>query len=65
MLEISYEELTADLPGAIRRTLDHVGVPLPADEPLSQPAMRRQADELSEAWVAAYARDLEPLTTSR
>ena len=64
VLEITYEELTADLPRAIRRTLDHVGVPLPADTPVSQPAMRRQADELSEAWVAAYARDLEPLTTS-
>ena len=64
VLEITYEELTADLPRAIRRTLDHVGVPLPSDAPVSQPAMRRQADELSEAWVAAYARDLEPLTTS-
>ena len=64
VLEITYEELTADLPGAIRRTLDHVDVPLPGDAALTQPAMRRQADELSEAWVAAYARDLEPLTTS-
>jgi LPS sulfotransferase NodH len=62
-LEITYEELTADLPGVIRRTLDHVGVADPVDVP--QPAMRRQADELSESWVAAYARDQEPLTTSR
>lgn len=64
VLEITYEELTEDLPRAVRRTLDHVGVPLPADAPLSQPAMRRQADELSESWVAAYARDLEPLITA-
>lgn len=64
VLEITYEELTADLPRAIRRTLDHVGVPLPADARLTQPAMRRQADELSEAWVAAYVRDLELVTTS-
>ena len=62
VLEITYEELTADLPGAIRRTLDHVGVE--ADRPLSLPTMRRQADELTEAWVADYARDQEPLTTS-
>ncbi|HEX5780816.1 MAG TPA: Stf0 family sulfotransferase, partial [Solirubrobacteraceae bacterium] len=62
VLEVTYEELTADLPGVIRRTLDHVGVADSVDIP--QPAMRRQADELSEAWVAAYARDQEPLMTS-
>ena len=65
VLEISYEQLTADLPNAIRRTLVHISVPLPSEALVPQPAMRRQADELSEAWVAAYARDLEPLTTSR
>ena len=64
VLELTYEEVTADLPGAIRRTLAHVGVELPADSSLTLPTMRRQADELSEDWVAAYARDLEPLTTS-
>ena len=36
----------------------------PATRRSRSPPMRRQADELSEAWVAAYARDLEPLTTS-
>jgi LPS sulfotransferase NodH len=60
VLEITYEELTADLPGAVCRTLDHIGVELPADRPLSLPTMRRQADQLSEAWVAAYARSLDP-----
>jgi len=54
--------VTADLPGAVRRTLDHLGVAPPAREP-ELPAMRRQADELSDAWVAAYARDLDPVTT--
>ncbi|HSK96219.1 MAG TPA: hypothetical protein VK891_06345 [Euzebyales bacterium] len=39
-------------------------MPLPAGARLTQPAMRRQADELSEAWVAAYVRDLELVTTS-
>ena len=59
VLEVGYEELTADLPGAIRRTLAHVGVPEPRRAP-SVPAMRRQSDELSEAWVAAYDRDARP-----
>jgi LPS sulfotransferase NodH len=29
----------------------------PAGRAAAPPAMRRQADELSEAWVAAYDRD--------
>ena len=57
VLELDYEELTADLAGSIRRTLDHVGVEAPDDSGAAAPAMRRQADELSDAWVTAYARD--------
>jgi trehalose 2-sulfotransferase len=57
VLRLSYEELTADLPGALERTARHIGVSVPTDRPPAAPAMRRQADELSEAWVAAYARD--------
>jgi trehalose 2-sulfotransferase len=56
VLEVTYEELTADLRGAIRRTLEHIGVPPPDPAP-ELPRMRRQSDELSESWVAAYARD--------
>jgi trehalose 2-sulfotransferase len=59
VLRLSYEELTADLPGALARTARHIGVSVPADRPPAAPAMRRQADELSEAWVAAYARDAD------
>ena len=62
VLELTYEDVTADLPGAVRRTLDHLGVAPPEREP-ELPAMRRQADELSDAWVAAYARDLDPVAT--
>ena len=57
VLEGGYEELTADLPGAVARTLGHIGVELPEGAPATAPAMRRQADELSERWVAQYARD--------
>ena len=55
-----YEDLTADLPGTVRLTLDHIGV-APPERDLRLPAMRRQADELSESWVAAYARDRDPV----
>jgi trehalose 2-sulfotransferase len=70
VLQVTYEQLTSDLAGAIRRTLDQIGVRLPDGHRPAPPAMRRQADELSEAWVSAYARDvaadpdLEPLPTT-
>jgi LPS sulfotransferase NodH len=57
VLRLTYEELTADFPGALERTLRHIGVRAPDDRPAAMPAMRRQADQLSEAWVSAYARD--------
>jgi trehalose 2-sulfotransferase len=63
VLEIGYDDLTSDLPGAIARTLEHIGVRAPGDRPAAPPAMRRQADELSEAWVAAYERDADRLPT--
>lgn len=55
-LVLTYEELAADLPTMVRRTLEHLGIPCP-EGPLPEPPMRRQSDELSEAWVAAYVRD--------
>jgi trehalose 2-sulfotransferase len=56
-LVLTYEELSADLARAVRRTLAHLGVPPPAGPLPAPPKMRRQSDALSEAWVAAYARD--------
>jgi trehalose 2-sulfotransferase len=56
-LTLTYEQLAADLDGMVRATLDHLGV-APPDKPLAAPPeMRRQSDQLSEAWVAAYARE--------
>ena len=60
VLALTYEEVAADLPLALERTLAHVGVARPRDWPPTLPAMRRQADELSERWAEAYARDLQP-----
>jgi LPS sulfotransferase NodH len=55
VLELTYEEIAADLPGALGRTLSHIG--LARAELGDLPAMRRQADERSDAWADRYARD--------
>jgi trehalose 2-sulfotransferase len=55
LMVVMYEELANDLERVMARTLAHIGLPAGGLE--SVPSMRRQADELSDAWVAAYARD--------
>jgi trehalose 2-sulfotransferase len=57
VLVLTYEEIAADLASMVRRTLEHIGVPPPGGPLTAPPQMRRQSDELSEAWVATYARD--------
>jgi LPS sulfotransferase NodH len=56
-LVISYEDhLERDQDAAVRSVLALIGVPPPAGWEAVQP-MTRQADALSEEWVAAYHRD--------
>jgi LPS sulfotransferase NodH len=57
VLELTYEEVAADPAGTLRRTLAHIGIEAPADAPESLPRMRRQADERSDEWATAYAKD--------
>jgi trehalose 2-sulfotransferase len=57
VLILTYEDVAADLAGALRSTLDYVGVAVPGPALQALPTMRRQADERSDAWAAAYARD--------
>ena len=60
VLTLTYEDVAADLAAALRRTLEHIGVE-PAPGMLDAlPNMRRQADERSEEWAAAYVRDAVP-----
>jgi trehalose 2-sulfotransferase len=54
VLPITYAELAGDLRGTVARALEHIGVPCAVD---GTPPLRRQSDELSDAWVAAYERD--------
>lgn len=65
VLELTYEEIAADLPLALERTLAHLGIRRPRAWPPALPAMRRQSDQLSDRWAEAYARDLavEPSRT--
>jgi trehalose 2-sulfotransferase len=58
VLEVTYEEIAADLPRTLERTLTHLGIERPHEWPPALPAMRRQADALSDRWAEAYARDL-------
>jgi trehalose 2-sulfotransferase len=53
VLTLTYEDIAADLGGAVSSTLDHIGVAPPGDT-LCAPPMRRQADKRSEAWAEAY-----------
>lgn len=56
-LSIVYEDdLETDREGSVRAVLDYVGVAAPAGWSALEP-IKRQADALSDAWVAAYHRD--------
>jgi trehalose 2-sulfotransferase len=57
VLRISYEDhLERDPDGAVRAVLDHIGVAPPLGWQAAE-VMQRQADALSDEWVAAYYRD--------
>jgi LPS sulfotransferase NodH len=63
VLTLTYEDIASDLAGSLERTLAHIGVEAPDGALDALPTMRRQADERSDEWVAAYSRDA--LTTAR
>jgi LPS sulfotransferase NodH len=53
---LCYEEIAADVAGAVRAVCEHLGVALP-EGAVPEAPLRRQADELSEAWVERYESD--------
>jgi LPS sulfotransferase NodH len=56
VLTLTYEEIASGIGDVLERTLTHLGVaPDAAVDAL--PTMRRQADERSQEWAEAYARD--------
>ena len=58
-LVIHYEEFAGQHDRAVRAVLRHLEIPFEEEWALPSPAIRRQADTLSEEWVARYAQDLE------
>lgn len=53
-LEISYEELVADREGTVRRVLAYFDVPGADHREIPPPDIERQADDVSERWIARY-----------
>lgn len=60
-LRLWYEDIAADLPGAVEAVLRHIDVPVPSLAGLSAPT-QRQADQRSEEWVERYLRDRDALS---
>jgi trehalose 2-sulfotransferase len=52
--EVLYEDLVADYAGTVLSLLEGIGIPIPENFAVTEPKMRRQADELSEKWVRLY-----------
>ncbi len=52
-LELTYEDLAADLPAAVSAVLGRLGIDGAGAEP-QQPPLERQSDELSDEWVERY-----------
>jgi LPS sulfotransferase NodH len=60
-LELAYEDVDRDLPGAVRAVLHRLGIEAADAEP-PRPLMRRQSDELSEEWVERFRQEArEPI----
>jgi LPS sulfotransferase NodH/GT2 family glycosyltransferase len=55
-LLLTYEELPADLPAAVRHVLSFIGLDVPADYAIAAPRFVKQADEVSEEWVERFQR---------
>jgi trehalose 2-sulfotransferase len=53
-MEVVYEDLVEDYEGTVMWLLEGIGVSIPENFGVTEPKMRRQADELSEEWVRLY-----------
>jgi LPS sulfotransferase NodH len=53
-MEVVYEEFVEDYEGTVLWLLEGIGVPIPENFAVTEPKMRRQADELSDEWVHLY-----------
>lgn len=53
-IEVVYEDLIEDYGRTLLSLLEGIGVSIPENLAVTEPKMRRQADELSEEWVRLY-----------
>jgi len=60
-LKITYEGLAEDPEPVLRNILAHLGIPVPADLPISAPRLQIQSDALSEEWLARVHEHLSAL----
>jgi len=60
-LKITYEDLAEDPEPVLRNILAHLGIPAPADLPISAPRLQIQSDALSEEWLARVHQHLSAL----
>jgi LPS sulfotransferase NodH len=60
-LKLTYEELADGTEAAVRRVLEHLGIPAPDDLVIRTPQLSVQADEVSERWVARVREHLAAL----
>jgi trehalose 2-sulfotransferase len=53
-MEVVYEDLVEDYEGIVLWLLEGIGISTPENFAVTEPKMKRQADELSEEWVYLY-----------
>jgi trehalose 2-sulfotransferase len=53
-MEVVYEELVEDYEGTVSWLLEGIGISIPENFAVTEPKMKRQADELSEEWLRLY-----------
>jgi LPS sulfotransferase NodH len=60
-LKVTYEELAESTDAVLRRVLEHLGIPAPAELEIESPQLSVQADEISEEWVRRVDEHLRAL----
>ncbi len=60
-LKVTYEELAQSTDAVIRRVLEHLGIPAPADLVVEARGLSVQADDVSEEWVRRVDEHLRAL----
>lgn len=60
-VEISYEELTADPAGVVRRIVQCLGVDNDEPDAVDVPPAEKQANEINQEWIERFRQEMRPL----